>query len=320
MAVGIPDDMGARSDLSGQQPVDRRRDRRRHQRPCGFQRREHLHRHRDRVHFRDRQFLQRQQSPHDTEGCHAKRARRRCRRELHYSAGLLQTKTDIDGTQTTYGCDNYLRTTSIALSGSGNFPATTQNFAYFSSGLEEHRSGISPQSDGHDLRLRECRHGAAHVSQHAKARRRHPDHFLQLSDPQPPADDGHPANPRHPDHESFSRWPRVRDQRHGPGGHPIQLQRRCELQVQKYSAWLRPIAWVVGRKVRLARPAGHPAHATGRLDLRLLEGGPQNLQLWLIDRPACLRVHDRRSQQPGPAAAGPPVCLRGPGNAQLGRR
>ncbi len=54
----------------------------------------------------------------------------------HYSAGLLQTKTDIDGTQTTYGCDNYLRTTSIALSGSGSFPATTQNFAYFSSGLK----------------------------------------------------------------------------------------------------------------------------------------------------------------------------------------
>jgi len=56
-----------------------------------------------------------------------------------YQAGLMTNKTDVDGTATQYGYDNYLRNTSIvsALGGSGNYPATTQSFTYYSSNLKQ---------------------------------------------------------------------------------------------------------------------------------------------------------------------------------------
>jgi len=56
-----------------------------------------------------------------------------------YQAGLMTQKTDVDGTATQYGYDNYLRNTSIvtALGGSGNYPATTQSFTYYSSNLKQ---------------------------------------------------------------------------------------------------------------------------------------------------------------------------------------
>jgi YD repeat-containing protein len=49
-----------------------------------------------------------------------------------YSGSLLTSRTDIDGTQTSYGYDTFLRNTSItsAAGGSGNYPATTQSFTY----------------------------------------------------------------------------------------------------------------------------------------------------------------------------------------------
>src|SRR5664279_5542165 len=56
-----------------------------------------------------------------------------------YSAGLCQSKTDIDGLQTAYHYDNYLRNDQIttASGATGSYPATTQYFTYFSSGLKQ---------------------------------------------------------------------------------------------------------------------------------------------------------------------------------------
>lgn len=53
-----------------------------------------------------------------------------------YNAGLLDTRTDVDGVQKTYGYDDYLRNTSITTSGSGDYPSKVQSFTYYGSGLK----------------------------------------------------------------------------------------------------------------------------------------------------------------------------------------
>lgn len=55
-----------------------------------------------------------------------------------YNAGLLLSKIDVDGTEQTWHCDNYLRNDTIVTgaTGSGSYPAKTQNFAYYSSNLK----------------------------------------------------------------------------------------------------------------------------------------------------------------------------------------
>ena len=56
-----------------------------------------------------------------------------------YEAGLLKTTTDIDGVQTRFDYDDSLRNIAIvtSVSGTSNYPATTQSFTYFNSGLKK---------------------------------------------------------------------------------------------------------------------------------------------------------------------------------------
>jgi RHS repeat-associated protein len=56
-----------------------------------------------------------------------------------YLAGFLQTKTDIDGVETQCGYDNFGHVQTITTAEratNNNYPATTQNFTYYTSGLE----------------------------------------------------------------------------------------------------------------------------------------------------------------------------------------
>lgn len=55
-----------------------------------------------------------------------------------YEVGLPKTTTDVDGVQTSFHYDDYLRNDSIttAATGAVGYPATTQSFTYYSSGLK----------------------------------------------------------------------------------------------------------------------------------------------------------------------------------------
>ena len=237
-----------------------------------------------------------------------------------YSAGLLQTKTDIDGTQTTYGCDNYLRTTSIKLSGSGNYPVTTQNFTYYSSGLEE-----TGQESPRNPTVTTYAYESAGTGRPTSASTPKPGGGTLTTSYSYPT-----LNPL----QTTVTLPTLATQTtnlfldgrvcetNGTGQVDTQYSYSVDASYRYKNTQLgsdQSHGWSEEKFDWLGRPVTLRTPQVG-WNLRLLEGGPQNLQLWLIDRPACLRVHDRRSQQPGPAAAGPPVCLRGPGNAQLGRR